>query len=46
MVVFLNSAIAVKAEERIGEERREGESPSMMIFHVCDMLVMTGILNG
>lgn len=31
-----------------GQKRRERErkSPSMVIYHVCDMMVMTGILNG
>lgn len=34
-----------------GEEKRSGEgrgreSPCMVIHHVCDMMVMTGILNG
>lgn len=27
-------------------KKREVESPSMVIYHVCDMMVMTGILNG
>lgn len=46
---FFKGTVAVRGVEMEAEERwkeRENESPSVVIYHACGMMVMTGILNG